>query len=160
MRDWRKNSLRDFLRRLLLIEEPPHRTALAFAVGVFFSFSPFWGLHTGLGLLVAFLFGFNRIAVLVGVWVNTPWTMPPAASLGTALGLVLLGREVRFPSIPEVSIISREFWTTAATEFEFLLVPFFLGNIVFSLAVAVVAYFILRWILVKNQKRRSPSEPA
>jgi uncharacterized protein (DUF2062 family) len=140
--------------------ESPHRTALAFAVGVFFSFSPFWGLHTGLGLLAAFLFGFNRIAVLVGVWVNTPWTMPPAASIGTAFGLVLLGREVRFPALPEVSVISSEFWISAATEFEFLLVPFFLGNIVFSLAIAVAAYFILRWILVKNQHRRSSRELA
>ncbi len=159
MREWRKNSLRDFLRRLLLIEEPPHRTALAFAVGVFFAFSPFWGLHTGLGLLIALLFGFNRIAVLVGVWVNTPWTMPPAASIGTALGLVLLGREVHFPRIPDLSIVSSEFWTTAAAEFEFILVPFFLGNIVFSLSAAVVAYFVLRWILVKNRNRQSSGGP-
>jgi uncharacterized protein (DUF2062 family) len=145
---------------LLLIEESSHRTALAFAVGVFIGFSPFWGLHTGLGILAALVFGFNRVAVLAGVWVNTPWTMPPAASIGTALGLVLLGMDVGFPSIPEVSITSGEFWTTAVVEFEHLLVPFFVGNIVFSLLAAGVAYFILRWILVKNRNRRmSHSSP-
>ena len=51
-------------RRLLAIDDPPERTALAFSIGVFIAFSPFLGLHTIAATLVAFLFRFNKIAIL------------------------------------------------------------------------------------------------
>ena len=37
---------RSTFRRLLALDDPPERTALAFAIGVFIAFSPFLGLHT------------------------------------------------------------------------------------------------------------------
>ena len=48
------SSHRDLVRRwldaLLHVDDTPERTAAAFALGVFFGFSPFLGLHTVLGL--------------------------------------------------------------------------------------------------------------
>ncbi len=152
----RRSSLRDFLRRLLLLEDSPSRTALAFAIGVTISFSPLWGLHTVLALVTAFLFRLNRLAVLVGAWVNNPWTVAPAASLGTALGFWILGTEVRFPSLAESSILSSEFWSQMLSDFEHLLWPFVVGNFVLSIAVGLAAYFVLRWILARNATRKRP----
>lgn len=158
MREWRKNSLRDFLRRLLLLDESPRRTALAFSVGVFLGFSPFWGLHTALGLVAAFVFRLNRLAVLVGLWTNTPWTMAPFASLGTALGFWLMGGEARLPKIPTVSLLSTEFWQGSLAEFKFLVGPFFIGNMVLSVLAAAAAYFAIKWVLIQNAKRRLEKE--
>ena len=45
---------RRWLEQLLHTHDTPERTAAAYAVGVFFGFSPFLGLHTVLGLVVAF----------------------------------------------------------------------------------------------------------
>lgn len=153
MRDWRKNSFRDFLRRLLLLGESPHRTALAFATGVFLAFSPFWGLHTTLGLAAAFVFRLNRVAVLIGVWTNTPWTLGPTVSLGTALGLLLMGNEVRFPNIPPHSLFSTEFWRVTWGELGNLFWPFFIGNTALSVIAALTAYFVIRWVVAQNAKR-------
>src|SRR5207248_11671647 len=63
-------SLHDALPILLHIDYTPKRTAAAFALGVFFGFSPFLGLHTLLGVAFAFLLNLNRVAVLLGVYSN------------------------------------------------------------------------------------------
>jgi uncharacterized protein (TIGR03546 family) len=151
MRAWRKTSLRDFLRRLISIEENPHRTALAFSLGVFLGFSPFWGLHTLVGLALSFIFRLNRFALLVGVFVNTPWTMAPVASLGTALGFLLQGAQPQMPALAEMPIFSKAFWQETASGF---LWPFLMGNIIVAMVAGAVAYFAFRWILAKNAQRR------
>src|SRR6202007_2782000 len=65
--------IRRWLDVLLHIQDSPERTAAAFALGVFFGFSPLLGLHTVLGIAFAFLFNLNRVAVLLGVYSNLPW---------------------------------------------------------------------------------------
>jgi uncharacterized protein (DUF2062 family) len=153
MREWRKNSLRDFLRRLLLLDESPHRTSLAFGVGVLIGFSPFWGLHTVLGLAVSIVARLNRVAVLIGVWTNTPWTMAPAASVGTALGLLMLGMNIEFPDLPQGSFVSSEFWQGTWTEFSYLLWPFFVGNMGLAMGAGGLGYFVMKTILSRNRPR-------
>jgi len=83
-----------WLEQLLHTHDTPHRTALAYAVGVFFGFSPVLGLHTVLGLAIAFLFGLNRIAVVLGIYSNLPWILPAYYSLTTLLGAFILRVEV------------------------------------------------------------------
>src|SRR2546422_11400139 len=77
--------------KVLVLEDTPERIALGFAVGVFLAFSPFLGLHTLLGLTLAFLFGLNRVAVLVGLFVNNPWTLVPIYAAATYIGGIFLG---------------------------------------------------------------------
>ena len=50
-----KALIRRWLDALLHIDDTPERTAAAFALGVFFGFSPLLGLHTILGIVFAFL---------------------------------------------------------------------------------------------------------
>ena len=69
--------IRRWLDALLHIDDTPERTAAAFALGVFFGFSPFLGFHTILGILFAFLLNLNRVAVLLGVYSNLPWLLAP-----------------------------------------------------------------------------------
>ena len=75
--------VRRWLDALLHIEDTPQRTAAAFALGVFFGFSPFLGLHTLLGILFAFLLNLNRVAVLLGVYSNLPWIIAPYYAFAT-----------------------------------------------------------------------------
>ena len=90
---WSPDTRRWF-HQLLHTHDTPTRTALAYAVGVFFGFSPFLGLHTILGLVVAFTFNLNRVAVLLGVYSNLPWILPAYYTLATMLGATLLGVDV------------------------------------------------------------------
>jgi len=64
--------LRRTLQMLLHLEDTPHRTAVAFGLGLWLAFFPLLGIHTGLALLIAFLFRLNRAALLVGVYFSNP----------------------------------------------------------------------------------------
>jgi uncharacterized protein (DUF2062 family) len=86
--------VRRWLEQLLHTHDTPERTAAAYAVGVFFGFSPFMGLHTILGVVVAFAFSLNRVAVLLGVYSNLPWILPAYYTLATTLGAALLQYDV------------------------------------------------------------------
>ena len=85
--------IRRWLGALLHIDDSPERTAAAFALGVFFGFSPFIGFHTLLGILFAFLLNFNRVAVLLGVYSNLPWIVAPYYAFTTMfVGATTQGR--------------------------------------------------------------------
>src|SRR5262247_4500430 len=86
--------LRGWLDQLLHTHDTPERTAAAYALGVFFGFSPLLGFHTVLGLLFAFALNLNRVAVLLGVYSNLPWILPAYYTLATMLGATLLGVDV------------------------------------------------------------------
>jgi uncharacterized protein (DUF2062 family) len=88
----RNRSFRALLRQVLHLQEPPHRTALAFALGVFIAFSPAYGLHMVLVVLCTWLFGLNFVALLAGAFVNNPWTVVPILGATYWTGALLLGR--------------------------------------------------------------------
>jgi uncharacterized protein (DUF2062 family) len=151
MSDKKLGRLRGFLRQLLHLEDSPERTALAFSIGVFFSFSPFVGLHTIMGLATAFLFKLNRLALLIGVYVNNPWTLAPVASLGTALGFYILGTENKFAETSWDTMLNRAFWKEMFSDVENLLLPFFVGNLILSVAAGMIAYVIMKRVLVRHR---------
>jgi uncharacterized protein (DUF2062 family) len=85
---------RRFLEQLLHTHDSPRRTAAAYALGVFFGFSPFLGLHTVLGVACAFLLNLNRVAVVLGVYSNLPWILPAYYTLTTVAAAAVLRTEV------------------------------------------------------------------
>lgn len=80
----------DSLRPLLRLEDEPWRIALSLAVGVFISFTPFWGLQTILSFVVAAVFRLNQAATLAGTWMNLPWFAPFVYAGALALGGTLV----------------------------------------------------------------------
>ncbi len=160
MSDSKLGRLRAFLGQLLHLGDSPERTALAFSIGVFFSFSPFVGLHTVMGLATAFLFKLNRLALLIGVYVNNPWTMAPVASLGTALGFYILGTENKFADVSWNTMLTGSFWKEMFSDVNNLLLPFFVGNLILSVGAAVLAYWVLRGILIRHGVQREALSPA
>jgi uncharacterized protein (DUF2062 family) len=78
------------LAALLPHDESPWRVALALAVGVFISFTPFWGFQTLLALLVAWICRLNRAVTVAGTWLNLPWFAPFVYAGALKLGAALL----------------------------------------------------------------------
>mgnify|MGYP006267331081 CR=1 FL=1 len=91
-----KSMLEKWTEKLLHVHDTPERTAAAFALGVTLGFSPFIGLHTVIGIVLAFAFNLNRVAVLVGMYLHLPWFMPAFYTAATAFGALLTGS--RMPS--------------------------------------------------------------
>jgi len=155
---------RRWFDQLLHTHDTPTRTALAYAVGVFFGFSPFLGLHTVLGLVVAFAFNLNRVAVLLGVYSNLPWILPAYYTLATMLGATLLGVDVP----PGLLRDFRDALTDASWgEFRSLaktLTPlmwsYALGSLIGAVAIAAVAYRAsLTMIVAKRRRIKTDTQP-
>ena len=150
------DALRRWLGQLLHTHDTPKRTAAAYAVGVFFGFSPFLGLHTILGLVVAFAFNLNRVAVLLGVYSNLPWILPAYYTLGTMLGATILNVDVP----PGLMKDFREALTDASWgEFRSLaktLTPlmwsYALGSLIGAVALAVIAYCASLTMIVAHRE--------
>src|SRR5919199_3872465 len=99
--------LRSYLRRLLAIDDPPERTALAFSIGVCIAFSPLLGLHTILATLLAFLFRLNKVAIYTGTFVNNPFfTLVPIILASYGIGAFVMGRPLSLP--PEDLLLLKE----------------------------------------------------
>src|SRR5580704_7978922 len=108
--------IRRWLEALLHIDDSAERTAAAFALGVFFGFSPFLGFHTILGIVFAFLLNLNRVAVLLGVYSNLPWIIAPYYAVVTTAGAALTGHRIppwfrsRVTNLFELSLFHGDFW--------------------------------------------------
>ncbi len=149
------------LRRLLALEDPPERTALAFSVGVFIAFSPFLGLHTILATLLAVLFRFNKVAIYTGTFVNNPFlTLVPIILASYAVGAFLMGRPVALPEgglelLREPHLLTAAYWRELFAQFWGLLLPFAAGGMVLSVVCSLAAYPATLKLLRANQRRRS-----
>jgi uncharacterized protein (DUF2062 family) len=146
MTDAKHGISRRWLDVLLHIEDTPQRTAAAFALGVFFGFSPFLGLHTLLGILFAFLLKVNRVAVLLGVYANLPWIIAPYYAFATMAGAFITGTPVpeglrsQLSGLFELSALGGEFWRRLITILKPLLWPYTVGSTFGALALAALAY--------------------
>ena len=88
MMGWR--LWKERLGALFQLDDAPWRTALALAVGVFLSFTPFWGFQTLLALLLATIFRLNRAVTVTGTWLNLPWFAPFVYAGAVKLGALML----------------------------------------------------------------------
>ena len=145
--------VRKWMDALLHIHDTPRRTAAAFAMGVFFGFSPFLGLHTILALGVAFVFNLNRVAVLVGVYSNLPWIIAAWYALATAAGAWMLGTGLpkgfgeRIFQLFSLSLFRSEFWRQMASDMRPLFWPYFVGSMLGATLLSVIAYWVTRGFL-------------
>jgi len=141
-----RRVVRRWLDTLLHIQDTPERTAAAFALGVFFGFSPFLGLHTLLAITVAFLLNMNRVAALLGVYSNLPWVIAPYYAFATMAGSVItrtrvpVGLRAQLVALFDLSVFSGEFWHQLITILKPLLVPYSVGSLIGATLLAAIAY--------------------
>jgi uncharacterized protein len=127
--------------RLLALEDSAEQLALAFAIGVFLALTPFWGLHTILALGLAVIFGLNRAAILLGMFVNNPWTFVPYYTASTYLGGRLIGfpANLSLPAFGWAELWSTDFWTALFTQWR-VLVPMAVGSTIMAFFFAFISY--------------------
>jgi uncharacterized protein (DUF2062 family) len=158
-----REKLTQLTARLARLPDTPERVALAFAIGVFFGFSPFLGLQTVLGISLAFSFRLSRVAVLLGTWVNLPWFVPLYYAGVTELGARLLGQtppsqmadhvgqavrqaSLSIDAITQVVVVLRPmFW------------PFFTGSFLGALFLGAIAYWVTVTVLRARRAAAAPS---
>jgi len=155
-------GLKELIKRLLHIEDTPERTALAYSIGVFLGFSPFLVLHTLAGLVIAFLFRLNRVAILLGIWSNTPWWIVPYYVIATWVGMWVTGFWVDWVTLREIfqlgvdrGFMSSNFWSSVSSQ-SGLLLSFGIGSLILCTLLSFLAYPLsLRWIRFYRSRRRT-----
>lgn len=137
-------AIRRALERLLHTHDTPRRTAAAYALGVFWGYSPVLGLHTILGLITGFALGLNRVAVLLGIYSNLPWTLAPYYTVATLGGAALLGADVPPGILAEFKAALNGFSLRELGQLLKLLEPLFwsyvVGSTIGALVAAAIAY--------------------
>ncbi|HET9525809.1 MAG TPA: DUF2062 domain-containing protein [Pyrinomonadaceae bacterium] len=157
-------NVRAAFRRLLAIDDPPERTALAFSIGVFIAFSPFLGLHTIMATLIAFAFRFNKIAIYTGTFINNPiLTLVPIIIISYAVGAFVLGRPLAIPDegvelLKDPHLFSRDYYRRLFVQsWNNVVWPFAIGGTVLSVVCSLLSYPLTLWALRKHRLRRNKS---
>ena len=136
-------TISDRLKKALKEDPRPHRVALSFAIGTALSFSPFLGFHLLLAIVIAFIFRLNKLEMVLGTFVNNPWTFPFVYGGAYFLGAWMLG--LHLPPFTIDLIVKHQF-----------LVPLALGCTVFMAVGGGLAY--LAALAVMRRLRRRPDE--
>src|SRR5215216_3386693 len=149
-------------RRLLAIDDPPERTALAFSIGVFIAFSPLLGLHTIMATALAFIFRFNKVAIYSGTFVNNPFlTLVPIIIASYAIGAFILGRPLRIPDeglelLKNPRIFSGDYYRQLFVQsWTNVVWPFSVGGMALSVVCSLLTYPLTLRALRAYQDRKS-----
>jgi uncharacterized protein (DUF2062 family) len=145
------SRLRQAYEVLFHVGDTPHRTALAFGIGLWIAFSPLLGLHTVMALGIAFAFRLSRGAMLLGAYINNPWTIAPLYIAGTTLGCFLL-------EVPPEGLVDIDwdqhglgFYRSLVAHLRPFLWPYVIGNTVLGVVAGVVGYVVLRSVLERRR---------
>jgi uncharacterized protein (TIGR03546 family) len=135
---WKKR-----IKVILSLDSHPGHISAGLAVGVFISFTPFYGLHLVMALVASFLFRLNKITCITGTWVNNPFTVVPVTVMSYKLGRILLG-------LPPARIHIRELnWHFVKSHATSL----FLGSSILGFIAAIFSYFICYYLIVTFRQK-------
>jgi uncharacterized protein (DUF2062 family) len=99
-----------------------------------------------MGLAIAFLFNLNRVAILLGVWSNTPWWIVPYYTIATWLGMWVIQFRVDPVAFKEIFQLGMEegfigsvFWSRIASQWG-LLLSFMIGSLILAGLLSLIIY--------------------
>lgn len=137
-----KELWKERFRKILSLDSHPRHIATGFAVGVFISFTPFFGIHTPMAIAAAFIFRLNKLTCITGAWVNTPLTVIPALVASHTLGRFILGK-----SGAPFTVQSLDWSVLKANATELML-----GSSLIGFVLALAGYFLCYWLIVRFRK--------
>ncbi len=163
-------AFRDKLREIIKVKDTPHHIAFAFALGVFWGISPFFGLHIIGALFTAWLLRLNKFVAFIGACVSNPWTIVPISTFSVWVGAKLLAIKDILPKVDwnAVTFTSVISWLksliTDLDNFLDLMVDllpliksFFAGSLIVASISSIASYFIIRVLVTRYNKSRNAS---
>src|ERR1019366_6778017 len=116
-------------------DSPAEVVAASFAIGVAISFTPLFGLHWIIALLLAFILRLNKVDVLLGTLVVNPLTVPAVAAVAIPIGRLLM-RAWR-------ELFRRSFWTAAGPTMKAVGFQMAVGMLFLSVIFGALTYVVL-----------------
>jgi len=138
-----RKQLKQRMTAIFALDSHPGHIAAGFAVGVFISITPLFGLHTPLAIAMAFIFRLNKLTTVTGAWVNTPLTVLPVLILSHRLGAFVMGQQAGAVS----------FHTLEWHHLKAYAAPLFVGSSIIGLIAALFSYALCYWLVVRFRRK-------
>jgi len=168
---WRR-AIEYLAHRLRRLPDTPHRIAFGLAIGVFVSFTPFFGIHVGAAIALAWALRANVVASVIGTLAGNPVTIPLIAPIALGLGRKILGYGVTGRDPSRIKDAFGQFftglWDSLLSLFgygdsewykvlrfvEDVIWPYLVGGLLPGLVAAVASYYVTRPLVAAYQMRR------
>jgi len=149
--------VRYFRARVQRLPGSPHSVALGFGCGVAASFSPFFGFHVLLSILLAWGLRGSMVAAALGTAVGNPLTFPLIIPSAIELGKKVLGLRAATPApeFPPEAISLVAVVGPPLKEALELMLPYLVGGVLLGVPAAVASYAVLRPTVAAYQMARA-----
>ncbi|WP_320663378.1 DUF2062 domain-containing protein [Prochlorococcus sp. MIT 1223] len=116
--------------------------ARGIGIGVFCGCFPFFGLQTGLSVILASLFKSNRLLAVVGTWISNPFTYIPLYWFNYKIGSIFLQNANYWTDFRGFTLqdIWEQGWVLSST----LLLGSTVVGITFGLLIGFIMYVLLK----------------
>lgn len=151
--------LRAFVvRRVLRLDDTPHRIALGVAIAIWLTWTPTIGLQTVATVALCTLLGANRVVGLPFVWISNPATIVPIYYPSYRLGCWLLRRTpdqgleaiAAALAVTDGTFDRIAAWYTAIGP---ILAELWIGSVAVASPLAVATYVVIRRAVVSYRAR-------
>lgn len=153
--------LRQHSLKLLAIRDTPNAIAGGVAIGIFFGFSPLFGLKTLLSLFFAWLTGCNLLAAVIAVTLHDvvlPF-MPMIYRWEYDIGYWLLSQPHHWPESLKRIRWDLHTWRSWKTYFT-IGKPLLVGSLLCATPVALATFAITRGLVARHHRRHPAHPPA
>ena len=154
--------LRGVWRRLMNLEDTPHRIAFGVAIGTWVAFQPIVGIQMVVGALLSRILRANVVASLPMAWITNPFTIVPIYYSTYRVGIVFTGGEKTYGDIQRIfaQISELGFWRGLVEGYYFLVDifwPMVVGGALVGVVLGGLFYSLVHHFVRVSQKRGASS---
>jgi uncharacterized protein len=160
-----------FKQKIIHINDSPHRIARGVALGFFIAWTPAIGTHILMVLALSFIMRANKIAALVSIWINNPFTMIPMYYPGYLVGRSVVSSFTGRPGLKTAQVMELfkqfdsvgdvlvnfhrpEFWHGLFQVFLRIGIELWVGCILLGILTAAIGYLATYRFIVWHRLKR------
>ena len=159
--------------RVRRLPDKPERIARGIWAGVFTAFTPFYGLHFIVAVLLARIMNGNMLAALTGTFFGNPLTYFPIGLISLQTGHFLLGTSARpgtersfggkfvdagndlYHNFFAMFTDATADWTGLAVFYHEIFFPYLVGGVLPGVITATICYYLTVPVIRADQKHRA-----
>lgn len=166
-----KRSIKYVGHRVKRIPDTSHKIALGAAIGVFVCFSPIFGIHIAMALVIVYILRANLIAAIITTMFGNPVTFPLIAAASLGVGRAVLGMNAKDDDFQSLHSAFWQAFTDAwqlikswvglaerpsglADFMSNLFLPYLVGGTIVGIVLGAITYFLLEPVITAYQIRR------
>ncbi len=156
--------LKEGFEHILKLDDPPHKVALGFSIGIFSAFTPFLGFHLIMAIFFAWLLRTRVRVAALGTLACNPWTMPFIYGGNLVVGNKLVNNDspvtlnyiLSFANDLREALFVFDMEALKSLFYDFLIIakPFVIGTLALGSLFSFISYLIV-FLILRNIKNKS-----